>query len=149
VVVAGVVAIAGIVAFMAVMQVSNAQNVAFKQSWNSVKFKIGELTSQYQTEEGKWKAGQHSNAEMAGIVDQYLPRYQQLIDEANAIQTPERYLQARDLLVQSIEAEKESNVHFKNYLLTGDQQENRKASDLLSLSLKYELESSGAMSAAG
>ena len=86
---------------------------------------------------------------MAEIVDSYLPKYQQLVDGAKAIETPDRYIDARDLLVKSIEAEKDSNEHFREYLLTGDDKEYKKASDLLSLSLKHEAESSVAMSAAG
>lgn len=148
-VIGGFVAIGAIVAFMVVMQVSAAQSAAFKQSWNSVKAQANTLTGEYQAEEGRWKAGQHDNAAMAGIVDAYLPRYQQLIDSAEAIETPDRYIESRDLLVKSLEAEKSSNEHFKEYLLTGDEDEYKKASDLLSLSLKHEAESSAAMSAAG
>lgn len=148
-IVGGFVAIGAIVIFMAMLQISTAQNVAFKQAWNSVKFEANELTREYQAEEGRWKAGQYSNETMAGIVGDYLPRYEKLIDKTKAIETPERYQQARDLLARSIESEKESNEHFRSYLLTGDPKEYEKASDLLSLSLKYEAESAGAMSAAG
>lgn len=148
-VIGGFVAIGAVVVFMVLLQVSTAQNVAFKQGWNSVKAQANDLTAQYQAEEGRWKAGQHGNATMAAIVDSYMLRYQQLIDNAQAIETPDRYIDARDLLVKSLEAEKDSNEHFREYLLTGDDKEYKKASDLLSLSLKHEAESSAAMSAAG
>lgn len=148
-VIGGFAAIAAIVAFMALMQLSNAQNVAFKQSWDSIGFEAIALTKEYQAEEGRWKAGQHSNATMADIVDRYLPRYQQLIDRAETLETPEKYADARDLLVRSLEAEKQSNERFKQYLLTGDRQEYEKALDLFSLSLKYSAEADAAVSAAG
>ena len=148
-VIGGFAAIGAIVVFMVLLQISTAQNATFKQGWNSIKAQANDLTAQYQAEEGKWKARQYDNATMAEIVDSYLPKYQQLVDGAKAIETPDRYIDARDLLVKSIEAEKDSNEHFREYLLTGDDKEYKKASDLLSLSLKHEAESSAAISTAG
>jgi hypothetical protein len=69
------------------------------------------------------------------VVDNYLPRYQQLIDRANALDTPDRYKEARAYLVSSIESEKESNEHFRTYLATGNQSEYQRSSDLLTRSL--------------
>lgn len=144
--------IAAVAAFAVLLvypQIAIANDIAFKQSWNVIKFEVNELTQEYQTHEGRWKAGEYTNEEMAGIVDSYRPRYQSLVEIAKAIETPDKYKEPRDLLVNSIDAERTSNDHFKNYLLTGDESELRKSEELLSLSLRYESEASAAMSAAG
>ncbi|HVX03002.1 MAG TPA: hypothetical protein VHA09_07590 [Nitrososphaera sp.] len=149
VVIAGFAAIAVLVAFMVMLQVSNAQNGEFKQKWDAIAYDAIALTQQYQAEEGKWKAGQYDNTTMAGIVDKYMPRYQSLIDRANALQTPERYSDARGLMVKAIQAEKDSNEHFKTYLLTGNKAEYDKTLDLFSLSLNYSAEADAAIKEAG
>ncbi|MEM3159893.1 MAG: hypothetical protein QXJ74_03830 [Nitrososphaera sp.] len=144
--------IGAVVAFAVLLvypQIANASDIAFRQSWNAIAFETGDLTQEYQAHEGKWKAGGYSNEEMAGIVDDYRPRYQSLIARADAIDTPDKYAESRELLVKSIETEMISNDHFKNYLLTGDESELRKSEDLLSLSLKYSAEADAAVLAAG
>lgn len=149
VVIAGFAAIAVLVGIMVSLQVSNAQNGEFKQKWDNIAFDAIALTQQYQAEEGKWKAGQYDNATMAGIVDKYMPRYQSLIDRANSLETPQRYADAHSLLVKALQTEKDSNEHFKAYLLTGNKAEYEKTLDLFSLSLKYSAEADAAIKEAG
>ncbi|HEX6560432.1 MAG TPA: hypothetical protein VF016_00230 [Nitrososphaera sp.] len=147
--IAGFAAIAVLIGIMVMLQVSNAQNDEFKQKWNGIALDSIALTREYQAEEGKWKAGQYDNATMAGIVDKYMPRYQSLIDRSNALETPERYTEARSLLVKAIQTEKDSNEHFKAYLLTGDKAEYQKTLDLFSLSLNYSAQADAAIKEAG
>jgi hypothetical protein len=147
--IAGFAAIAVLIGIMVMLQVSNAQNDEFKQKWNGIALDSIALTREYQAEEGKWKAGQYDNATMAGIVDKYMPRYQSLIDRSNALETPERYTEARSLLVKAIQTEKDSNEHFKAYLLTGDKTEYQKTLDLFSLSLNYSAQADASIKEAG
>lgn len=142
-------AVAAFVVLLVYPQIANASDIAFRQSWNAIAFETNDLTQEYQAHEGKWKAGQYSNDEMAGIIDDYRPRYQSLIARANAIETPDKYAESRELLSKSIETEMLSNDHFKNYILTGDESELRESEDLLSLSLKYSAEADAAVVAAG
>lgn len=147
---AAVITAAGaLVIFTVYPQVANARDVAFRQSWNAISFETVELTKEYQAEEGRWRAGQYDNATMAGIVDKYLPRYQALIDRAEALDTPDKYAESRELLVKAIRTERESNVHFKAYLLTGDEEEYDRSVDLVNLSLQYSAEADAAVRAAG
>lgn len=148
-IIGGFAAIGAIVAFMVFLQVSNAQNATFRQSWDNIAFDAIALTKEYQAQEGKWVAKQYDNQTMAGIVDSYMPRYQQIIDRAKALDTPERYSEARDLMVKAIQTEKDSNEHFKTYLLTGDKEEYKKVQDLTSLSLSYSAQADAAVKTAG
>jgi hypothetical protein len=149
IVIGGFAAIAVLVGVMVMLQVSSAQNEGFKQKWNGIALDTISLTQHYQAEEGKWKKGQYDNATMAGIVDKYAPMYQALIDRAKALETPERYAEAHGLLIKAIQTEKDSNEHFKTYLLTGNKTEYEKTLDLFSLSLKYSAEADASIKAAG
>jgi hypothetical protein len=148
-VMAGFAAIAALVGVMIMLQVSAAQNSAFKQSWDAIAFETNALSREYQEHEGRWLARQYDNDTMVGIIDDYEPRYQELIDRTQGLETPEKYANARELLVKSIQTEKDSNEHLRNYLVTGDQEEYEKSSELLSLALKYSAEADAAIKEAG
>jgi hypothetical protein len=148
-VVAGFAAIAALVGVMVMLQVTAAQNSAFKQSWDAIAFETNALSQEYQAHEGKWLDKQYDNSTMLAVLDDYQPRYQALIDRAQALETPEKYVQARDLLVKSIQTEKDSNDHFRAHLMTGDPDEYKRSSELLSLALKYSAEADAAITAAG
>jgi len=145
----GVGAIAVLVAFMVLLQVQSTQNNAFRKSIDNIALDAVALTQQYQGEENRWTNKQYDNKTMITIVDNYLPRYQQLIDRANALDTPERYKDARVYLVSAIESEKESNQHFRNYLSTGDLSEYQRSSDLLTKSLAESANYDATIRAAG
>jgi hypothetical protein len=145
----GIGAIAVLVAFMVLLQVENSKNNDFKKLIDAIASDTVSLSQEYQAEEGKWKNKQYDNNTMITIVDNYLPRYQQLIDRANALDTPDRYKEAREFLVNAIEYEKESNEHFRNYLATGKQSEYERSSDLLTKSLSESASYDAAIRAAG
>ena len=92
---AGIGAIAALIAFMVLLQVQNAKNNDFRKSIDNIASDAISLTRQYQAEESKWHNKQYDNSTMISIVDKYLPRYRQLIDRANALDTPEKYNTSR------------------------------------------------------
>jgi hypothetical protein len=135
--IAGIGAIAAIVAFMVFLQVEAGRNNEFKRSIDQIAFDTIELTHEYQAEEGKWNSRQYENSTMIAIIDDYQPRYQELIDRANGLDTPERYKAAKEYLIKSVEAEKQSNERFRDYLVTGDRGEYERSVNLFSQSLQY------------
>ena len=146
---AGIGAIAALVGFMVFLQVEASRNSEFKKSIDDIAFDTISLTQEYQAEEGKWIKKQHDNSTMIAIIDTYQPRYQELIERAQALDTPERYKASRDYLVRSLESEKQSNEYFRNYLVTGDRIEYDKSIDLFSRSLQYSADYDAAIKAAG
>jgi len=100
------------------------------------------LTQSYQKEIGKWQSKQYDNKKMISITDNYLPKFQKLVNRVQALQptTPE-YLQANDLYVKSLESEIASYMHFRNFLVTGNMIEDDTSTQLLSNALKYEIKS--------
>ena len=141
--------IGGAIVFLVFLQLQTMRNSQFLNSANQVAVDLINLTQSYQSEEHKWTTKQYSNGTMASIIQSFDPRYQQLIDRANSLDTPERYKSAKDMLVLSIQTEKESNDHLRTYLLTGDETERQQSVDLLSKSYAYSGDYNAALSAAG
>lgn len=145
----GIAAIAVLIAFMVFLQVEAARNNEFKRAFEQIVIDVNALTQEYLAEEGKWVAKEYDNATMIAAIDKYLPKYEELVDRAEALDTPERYKEARNYLVSAIESEKQSNEYFRNYLVTGDQREYEKSSDLLNKSFRDSANADAAIEAAG
>ena len=145
----GIVAIAVLVGFMISLQVEVMRNNKFKRGFEKIVIDVNTLTQQYQAEESKWLAKNYNNSTMISVINQYLPKYQELIDRAEALDTPERYKESQSYLVSAIESEKQSNEHFRNYLVTHDKQEYDRSSDLLTKSLTDSANADAAIKAAG
>ena len=100
------------------------------------------LTQTYQNEIKKWQLKQYNNSTIISITDNYLPKFQKLINRVEALQpTTANYAQARDLYIKSLQSEMESYRHFRNFLATGNPAEDRISTQLLSEALRYEINS--------
>ena len=100
------------------------------------------LTQSYQKEIGKWQSKQYDNKKMISITDNYLPKFQKLVNRVQALRsTTLEYLKAKDLYVKSLESEIASYMHFRNFLVTGNTIEDDTSTQLLSNALKYEIKS--------
>ena len=115
----------------------------FVNSFQTIVIKSHLLTHNYQVQVAKWERRGNDNQSMASITDNYLPKYQNLIDETMSLsfQAPSKYGKAIELYLKSLESELQSYIHFKNYLLTGNLMENETSVQLLSDALRYEAES--------
>jgi hypothetical protein len=111
---------------------------AFSEAYAALLDDSRTLTHNYQNEIGKWKLKQYSNVTMISITDNYLPKFQSLVDRAKLLPDSEKYSQARDFTIKSFQSEIESYKHFRNLLATGNSTEDTKATQLLSDALRYE-----------
>src|SRR5919109_5129746 len=143
----GVAVIGAIVAFMVFLQVDSARNNEFKQAFEKIVIDTNALTKEYTAEEAKWLA--QDNSTLIKVIDQYQPRYEELVERAKALDTPEKYTASRNYLVSAIDLEKQSYQHFQNYLVTGNQTEYEKSSEMLSKSLAESANTDAAIKAAG
>ena len=85
---------------------------------------------------------QYYNKTMILITDKYLPEFHKLVNRAQALQpTTAKYLQAKDLYVKSLQSEIGSYMHFRNFLATGNNNEDNISTQLLTNALKYEINS--------
>ena len=121
----------------------NSNEGYFVNSFQTIVIKSHLLTHNYQVQVAKWERRGYDNQTMASITDNYLPKYQNLINETMSLsfQAPSKYGKANELYLKSLESEFQSYIHFKNYLLTGNSMENETSVQLLSDALRYEAES--------
>ena len=118
---------------------SNEQS--FASSFQSIVNETRLLAHDYDIQVQKWQRGELSNETMASVTDTYLPRYQELINRTNDLQTPTGYENVTNLYAKSLESELESNTQFRNYLLTGNTTENEASQQSLSDAFRFEMES--------
>ena len=143
----GIAVIGALIAFMVFLHMENSRNNEFKRAFERIVIDTNALTQQYTSEEDMWLS--RDNSTMIQIIDQYLPRYDELIERAKALNTPERYKSAHDYLVSAIELERQSHQHFRTYLTTDDQSEYEKSSEMISRSLEQSVNADAAIKAAG
>src|SRR6187200_3549974 len=97
---------------------SNSNNMSHTTSHGSYEMLINNshlLTQSYQKEIGKWQTKQYDNKTMISVTDNYLPKFERLVNRAEALQpTTAKYLQAKDLYIKSIQSEIGSYKHFRN-----------------------------------
>jgi hypothetical protein len=91
------------------------------------------------------QSGVYDNQTFVTITDLYLNKYQELIARTDALKQwpaslPQNYSKAIDLYSESIRTEMESQEHLRTYITTGNLTENERSLQLLSESLKFELE---------
>ena len=72
------------------LQLQNTKAQAFAESYGKLVTDSRNLTQSYQSQVGKWKLKQYDNGTMTSITDQYLPKFQSLVDRAKALQPPKR-----------------------------------------------------------
>ena len=143
----GIAVIGAIVAFMVFLQIDASKNNDFKRAYEQIVVDTNALTKEYTAKEAKWLA--QDNRTLVKVIDQYQPRYGQLMERAKALEAPEKYLSSRDYLVGTIDSEKQSYLHFRNYILTGNQTEYTLSSELLTKSLEQSANADAAIKAAG
>jgi hypothetical protein len=144
---AGVAVIVGLIAFMVFLQLEAARNNDFKSAFEKIVVDTNALTQQYTAEEDKWLP--KDNKTLVQVIDQYLPKYDQLIERAKALNGPEKYNSAKDYLISTIQLERDSYQHFRNYLVTANQSEYQQSSDLISQSLEQSINADAAIKGAG
>jgi hypothetical protein len=132
-------------------QNSTISNVvhSFEESFAKLVNDTRSLSLSYQNEIGKWQSHQHDNTSMISITDDYLPKFQNILERVQKLKPPsEGYKRALDLFAKSIQSEMASHIHFRNFLATSNLKENERSIQLLSEAFKYENESFDAFKAA-
>ena len=145
----GIAAIGTVVVVMVLLFAAERMNSEAERSIDMIAVDAVALTREYQSEEGKWVRKQSGNSTMVEAIEKFDPRYQVLIDRAIELDVPDKYETPREYLVKALESEKQSNLHLKNYIMTGSQEEYDKSIDLVSLSLQYSADYDAAMKSSG
>jgi hypothetical protein len=118
-----------------------AEDAEFLNDFYALVNDTNQMTQNYNEEVGKWKKGDYDNQQIVQITDSYLPQYDQLIAKASSLSTPEKFQNALDLYIKSLNSERESNALFGEFIKTGDSSLNDTSTNLLSDAYKYESDS--------
>lgn len=122
---------------------------SFEESFAKLVSETRSLSLSYQNEIGKWQLNHHDNISMISITNDYLQRFQEIVEKITGLKPPSaEYKRALDLFAKSIQSEIASHIHFKNFLTTGDLKEDERSIQLFSDAFKYEKEAFDAFKAA-
>lgn len=114
---------------------------SFEESFAKLVSETRSLSLSYQNEIGKWQLNHHDNSSMISITNDYLQRFQDIVEKSKELQPPSaEYKRALDLFAKSIQSEMASHIHFQNFLATGDLKEDERSIQLFSDAFKYEKE---------
>lgn len=121
----------------------------FEESFAKLVSETRSLSLSYQNELGKWQVNHHDNISMISITNDYLQRFQEIVEKSEELKPPSAgYKRALDLFVKSIQSEMASHIHFQNFLATGDLKEDERSIQLFSDAFNYEKEAFDAFKAA-
>jgi hypothetical protein len=114
---------------------------SFEESFAKLVSETRSLSLSYQNEIGKWQLNNHDNSSMISITNDYLQRFQDIVEKSKELKPPSAgYKRALDLFAKSIQSEMASHIHFQNFLATGDLKEDERSIQLFSDAFKYEKE---------
>ncbi|HZD35163.1 MAG TPA: hypothetical protein VE130_08165 [Nitrososphaeraceae archaeon] len=118
-----------------------ANEKKFLESYYSLVDATTGLTERYHKEIEKWEREQYDDHELANITNSFLSEYKHLVEEASSLNPPQKFQQALDFYIKSLNSERASYVAFRDFIETGDPKLNETSIDLLSNATRYELES--------
>jgi hypothetical protein len=121
-------------------QLEDTTDEEFLSNFIELTNKSGALTNSYQQEIGKWENNQYSNTTIMMITNDTITQINNLIDETNNLQIPEKFKNGVSLYIKSLESEQDSYKQFGDFIKTGNPALNETSTDLLTDSLKYEIE---------
>ena len=111
--------------------------VSFKELIN----KSRSLTQSYQSQITKLSDWKYDNKTMIAITNDYLPKFQRVVDDSKNLQITGQYYNASTLYTKSLESELQSYMHFRNYLSTANSTESEASMQSLADAFDYENES--------
>ena len=129
-----------IISVFSILQFQGITSQNFSDSYQTIVSQARLLTQNYQEEVGKWQSKQYDNATMIKITNDYIPKFQHLVDASKSLQSP-KFEKARDFYTKSLSSEMLSYIYFRNYLGNGNRLAYKQSTQLLSDSLNNETES--------
>jgi hypothetical protein len=97
-------------------------------------------SSEYENELTKEKESIDNNMTIMNKTNEYINKLEKIISLAKEYNIEEEYRPLLTSYIYSLQNEIESYIHYKNYILTGNNTENKLSLDLLSKALNYETE---------
>jgi len=110
----------------------------FRSALSHIVNESQQLTKSYQDEIRKWTSGQYDNYTLISVTDYFLPKFDNLISNAENMTYPNEYKYVHEALVNSLFSETESYRHYRDYLVSGNKTEDDLSTDLLSQAFQYE-----------
>ena len=120
-------------------QISDASKEFIINLFNSVN-SLSNDYYQYESDIGKESVKNNNNMTIVNKTNEYIGNLEKIISLAKEYNIQEEYKPVLNNYINSLNNEIASHLHYKNYILTGNNTENKLAEDLLSNALNFESE---------
>ena len=120
-------------------QIPDASNEFIINLFDSVNSLSNEYY-QYESDIVKESVNNNNNMTIVNKTNEYIGNLEKIISLAKEYNIQEEYKPVLNNYINSLNNEIESHIHYKNYILTGNNTENKLAKDLLSNALNFESE---------
>ena len=124
------------ISFMLVTQATNSDN--YVRTIQSISDQSRALTHTYENSFAKWRAGEIGTEEMLRVTDIQLENLEGLVTKLKNTEPPEKFRLAHELSILSLNQELQSDMHIRNYIETGNDDEYQRSEELLQKALDYE-----------
>lgn len=101
---------------------------------------VNSVSNEYQNELAKEKESINNNMTIVNKTNEYIDKLEKIILLAKEYNIQKDYKPLLNSYINSLQNEIESYIYYKNYILTGNNTENKLSLDFLSKSLIYETE---------
>jgi hypothetical protein len=101
---------------------------------------VNSVSNEYQNKLAKEKESINNNMTIVNKTNEYIDKLEKIILLAKEYNLQKDYKPVLNSYINSLQNEIESYIHYKNYILTGNNTENKLSLDFLSKSLIYETE---------
>ncbi len=108
-----------------------------------------EFTQAYENSITEWNDGEISREEMLQITDNHLEHLNGLLAELRSMEPPEKFRLAHELSILSLNHELQSDMHMRNYIETGNDDEYDRSVEFLQKAFDYETQAFEEFSRAG
>lgn len=120
---------------------SQTNDLQFDKNFKAIVSQTNLISISYETEIGKWNNNQISNDTMIEITNQQIIKLENIVKRLDSFPKNDSDKNITDLYKKSLENEIQSDVHFKNYILTNDILEKNLSNEFLSKALEFEISS--------
>jgi hypothetical protein len=134
----GIVATVLGVSFMLMTQATNRENYVI--TIQNVSDEARVLTRTYEDSIAKWENGLTSKEQILQITDSHLENLNRLLTKLKSLEPPEKFLDAHELSILSLDHELQSDQHMRSYIETGKEEEREMSATLLQKAFDYEAE---------
>ena len=134
-----VVVVGAIIAYNYSAEQTRQKGLVFGMELEAIQDKVKTLQTEFYSERTKWEEGDTSREDLLGFYDMHVKKFEDVIEEYNALEPPGLFDGTVKLLRLSSQTQLDSDSEYIKWIKDGDQSSKARSDALLQDALEYEL----------